>query len=493
MLNSAKTKAVIPHKACWDIPLDLATTFAFLLLFFSLPSIFSDPGLGWHLLNGDWILHRGELPPASAFIDSGLLGTMTSSDQWLSDALFSAIKGSWGWMGLQFTLSATVLLIICPIYARFIGEFGLSRLGRAVIVVLVVTSLSVQLTLRPVVFSFVCFAWLYTTLYREPETDSASEKFDLATTFFVFVFWSNAHPGFVLGIGMLLASVFSFEGSARRRVLIRLLLALTASLLFPELGGAWSSPSSIGGSALYLNLNQEWLAAKLGNPHLWLFFSSLVVLTGLSLISRERFFNKFDLLLIGGLAVLSLSHQRFVPFFMLVVWPPVLRALSELRIFSTLGARADKNLSVRSIPLTIVSVCFLLLALCLGLFHQVESSYAAKFEFEKPAKVVEHLRRSQVKGRVFHSPDLGGYLAFKFWPRVVNTLDDRNQIFPQKAYRNYLKIVHGNSSWEQYLESQQVRWVIAEDSWPLLVLLKVSPRWSLVLQDGSYWLFLRAQ
>ena len=120
----------------------------------------NDPGLGWHIKTGEYILQNLKLPVEDPFSFTNFSGKWLI-DQWLADILISSIFSALGWPFLY------VLLVIIFVYTYGVKQYSkLTKIyGNYLLAALVVMYsfyfAQVHFICRPVLFSF--FFFLFTT------------------------------------------------------------------------------------------------------------------------------------------------------------------------------------------------------------------------------------------------------------------------------------------------------------------------------------------
>jgi hypothetical protein len=91
--------------------------------------------------------------------------------------------------------------------------------------------------------------------------------------------------------------------------------------------------------------------------------------------------------------------------------------------------------------------------------------------------------------RIFTSDEWGDYLTYRFYPRMRIFLDGRSDLFGPALGKEYVKLASGSHEWEQLLDRYGIEIAVVPVEWPLAELLKRSPSWRLVRDDGVGILF----
>jgi hypothetical protein len=81
------------------------------------------------------------------------------------------------------------------------------------------------------------------------------------------------------------------------------------------------------------------------------------------------------------------------------------------------------------------------------------------------------LHRQRPDAVVFHSYDWGGYLTWRGWqpsgPRLLNWIDDRNEVQGQEHVQEYFAILDAKPGWQAKLDRDRVELVCVEGGAPL--------------------------
>ena len=85
-----------------------------------------------------------------------------------------------------------------------------------------------------------------------------------------------------------------------------------------------------------------------------------------------------------------------------------------------------------------------------------------------PVAAVDYLENEDVQGPLL-SPDYwGGYLIYRLYPRVrMVVLDDRHDFYGEEFLKSYLKMVHVEPGWEDFLSSTRLSCVLATEGFCL--------------------------
>jgi hypothetical protein len=124
----------------------------------------------------------------------------------------------------------------------------------------------------------------------------------------------------------------------------------------------------------------------------------------------------------------------------------------------------------------------------LGATPLIDAHFDAK---RFPVQAVDYLQKQDVRGPVV-SPDYwGGYLIYRLYPRVRMVVDDRHDFYGEEFLKSYLKMMHVEPGWEDFLEQHQAHCVIVSKNSALANILVETPGWQPIYSDDVAVVFLR--
>ena len=171
-----------------------------------------DPGVGWHLKTGEWIVGHKSVPTTDPFLFSSEPREWRA-DQWLSDVFTIVMYERGSWVFLYAVFTAIFLFTFWgPLYT-FVIRRKVSCLAALVSIFLAQKLASIHFILRPVLFSFLLFSVVLVLLVRayEGACKSESRSNGLVLVFgALFVLWANIHPSFLLGLVMVAAAAITY-------------------------------------------------------------------------------------------------------------------------------------------------------------------------------------------------------------------------------------------------------------------------------------------
>jgi hypothetical protein len=100
-----------------------------------------------------------------------------------------------------------------------------------------------------------------------------------------------------------------------------------------------------------------------------------------------------------------------------------------------------------------------------------------------PAQAVQYLASHPLPGKMLNEYFIGGYLLYALTPAQKVFIDGRADMYGEKIFGDYLKIVQLNEATDRLLGKYEVDWVIFPVKEPLLLYLKAGGQWTGVYRD----------
>lgn len=488
------------------------------------PVLLRDGGTGWHIRNGQLMLQTHSISRVDPF-SATMNGQPWYAWEWLYDVL---IAGVHQWLGLNGVVFCTAAIMATTFVLVFC--FALRRGGSLPITLfLLVLSLgasAVHFLARPHVLS-----WLFAVIWFElldsaasaVRVDSApglSEPNKSGGLFFLpvlMLLWVNVHGGFLFGLALLVvyivgAGIQYFTCRERREEirgwLKRLGLVSAVSLL-----ASFFNPF---GYKLHLHIFR-YLSDRFLMNHVSEFrspdfhgvaqqcFAVILLVTVAALASARRKHQPARLLVILLAAYSGLYAARNLPvsstLLTLIVAPLLSEAISEagettatapwLRILlsrlQSFGARMEK------LELDFHGHLWLVVVFALGVWAcmhggrlgstQLINAYFDDKRF--PVDAAEWIAQQDIREPIF-CPDLwGGYLIYRLYPQTRVFVDDRHDLYGDRFFKDYLKVIFVQPEWSKVLDERHVNWVLMEKNSSLGTMLGLTPGWKLIHADGT--------
>ena len=403
-----------------------------------LSTMADDPGLGWHLKTGEFVLNTFTVPLTDPFL-SGSPPKTWIADQWLGSLLLylSYQIGSWPLLHL-LALGVFIFTFSFILFNSIQREVG--SIGALVGTVIGIKISTIHLVIRPHLFSYLFFSLILIQSLKLLRADRISRT-DYLTTSLLFVLWCNIHPSFLAGLATL--GLLLFSKSTRSTDALKLLMIGIASTFINPYGTFLHLKLfHLTTSGLPQELFSEWQPLAL-NSFEGILFIVPVILSLPSLILRKS--NRYIGLLWILFAALSLSSVRFLPYFGIV---------SALPIASTIQLIGERlNIETRNAQQSsIFSYMALFLLLTLSLVLSNRSNLKPSSELY-PYNELEELRLAGTTNKpitVVNKINWGGFIIWFGEDRVKPVIDDIAWIHRRTGYKNYKECLERNSCYQLY-------------------------------------------
>jgi hypothetical protein len=465
-----------------------------LALAYGTPSLrlLNDPGIGWHIRTGEWILQNHAVPHTDLF--SNISTRPWFAWEWLFDVKVAKIHAWWGLNGVLAS-GAFVIALTFALLFRLTLRRGAPLLAALSFVVLAILASTIHALARPHLFSWL-FALLCWYLLEEKRTTSWIWAIPG-----IVLLWANIHGGFLIAfalLGLSLAGEFwtllfgnDFNHDARRNCirLGRVLgVSFVASLLNPY------------GIQLYLHIYQ-YLGdlflmhniQEMQSPDFHSFgarcFALLLFLTACVAITKRHQLRPGQILVLVFFAYAGLYAVRNIPIACIIMTLTVAPMLtSHQGSFSQrMGAM---ELHSRGHAWAILFVLATLVACASGGRLLGLQLIHASFNADRfPISAVEFLEQHPPTGPLFTTDAWSGYVIYRRWPALRVVVDDRHDMYGSDYMKRYLKIVNGESDWSMQLQTMGARSVLVPSTSALGSLLRLTPEWRLVYEDGQAVVF----
>ncbi len=524
--NPSKSEPDLPAAHWRRYLLPSAADLVFLGLLFSLSCgalasrLLGDAGIGWHIRNGQLMLHSHAITRTDPF-SSIRSGQSWYSWEWLYDLLVAGIHHWTGLNGVVF-LTAVVVAATFALTLRVAMARGANLPLTIVLLALSVGASAIHLFARPHVFS-----WLFAVIWF-----AALDRFEAASSLaknrwfalpVLMLLWVNLHGGFLTGfvlLGIYLASgVVEFSCGYKRSLLVPRLMSL-ADITLLSLLATFLNPY---GYKLHVHVYQ-YLTNRFLMNHIEEFrspdfhgvapqcFVVLLILAMVALAASREKPRVSQVLVIIFAAASGLYSARNLPvsslLLTLTVAPLLSRALVDAKSipqlsgglrsllsrgdsFATRMGQMESSLRGHLWPL-LGTVFGLLICLHAGKLGSSQVMGAHFPEKRFPIQAVDQLAHSGNHDPVFCPDYWGGYLIYRLFPDTKVVVDDRHDLYGEQFLRQYLKVVQVDSGWAQVLDEWKVRVILVPAGSALANVLRESPQWREIHRDNVGAVFERS-
>jgi hypothetical protein len=426
--NLAHLLAMIRHlfrteSLAWAIALSLIGVFATVFSF-----NIADPDLWGHVRYGQHMLDQGRIfvTDPYSYLSNGFPWV---NHELLCEFTLGFLEPRWGSHGLLFWKCFMGLLTIAPIvwaHRRMCFE----PLTIVTVGVLLALNLWPGWTIRPQLFTYVFLSVLALIMTEHC-------RGSMRILWFVpplVIAWTNAHGGFVAGLGLFAVhgwlAIFRHVKSREARwkqhafqLLAVMVFAALAPLVNPYgpklLVWVWDSLTWPRPEI------SEWWPISIWSKE-YLSFKAFVLLTFVAFVftRRPRAWSEIIMLTVAGLE--SFLHRRHAPLFAILAayWVPqhlddCLARLRDRLARRSLLVTADRG-SLRMYWAGLVALILLFAGLTT---LQLRSLRVERATF--PVSAFEFIEENKLSGRMVTEFNWGQYCLYAFWPRILISVDGR--------------------------------------------------------------------
>jgi hypothetical protein len=493
--------------------------------------LLGDAGIGWHIRTGQLILASHEIPRVDPF--SSMAGQPWFAWEWLYDVVVD-------WLDSVAGLNGVVLLtalIIAGLFAwtfRLLLRRGTNVLIALVLVLLAVSAAMIHFQARPHVVSWLfTVAWFWVLesgaknragVFSDSSSSASSHSWLLWTLPLLMLVWVNVHGGFLIGFVLLgiywFSAVwrwFGLEGDRLENVLQKIRMGRRVRNL--TIAGILSAAATLVnpyGFKLHIHIYQ-YLTNRFLMDHIDEFqspnfhyvaqkcFAGLLLLTMVAFAAKRREVSASDGLLVLFAVYAGLYASRNIPvsslLLILVIGPWLSDGMERLaeRVAFRRGLTFAPFLQrMKAVEIGLRGHLWPAAAIMLTCWIAAhpgkmgaERLMDAHFDAKRfPAHAVDYLEKNGIAGPTL-SPDYwGGYLIYRLYPRARVVVDDRHDFYGEAFLKSYLKMVHVEPGWEDFLRQHPAGCVVVPKDSALANILAETPEWQRAYADDVAIVFV---
>lgn len=515
--------AVPPRHTAWEnwvLPSvgDLIFVALLVLLGFTNLSVrlLGDAGIGWHIRTGQMILATHSVPHTDPF-SSTMAGQPWFAWEWLYDVIVGSLDRFAGLNGVVLFAAFTIAFVFSWTF-RLLIRRETNVLVALVLVLLALSASMIHFLARPHLLS-----WLFALLWFQILESSKGKR---AWTLWLLppsmVLWVNLHGGFLLGFVLLgiywLAAAwrwFTLREQSFDDVLQKLQAGRRAWLL-ARIGtlSALATLANPYGFQLHIHI-YRYLSNRFLMDHIDEFqspnfhgvaqkcFAILLLLTLAAWAARRRALSLNEALVVLFAVYSGLYASRNIPvssvLIVLAIGPPLSDAL---RRFSERLHRRPAGPTPRTPSQPFLQrmqaieskqrgclwpVAATLLA-CWVAAHggrlRANTLMDAHFDGKRfPVNAVSYLERNNIPGPLLSTDTWGGYLIYRLYPRTQVVVDDRHDLYGEAFLVSYLKLMHVEPGWDDFLRQHPARSIVVRNDSALANILDETTGWQQVYRD----------
>jgi len=496
--------------------------------------LLGDAGIGWHIRTGQLILATHAIPRIDPF-SSSMSGHPWFAWEWLYDVLVGRLESLAGLNGVVL-LTALIIAAVFSWAYRLLLARGTNILVALILVLIAASASMIHFLTRPHVAS-----WLFTVVwFWILESSEEGGRWKLWSLPLVMVVWVNVHGGFLLGFALLTVywvtagwrwltltlrlTEEEFDDFLRKLQTGRRFRVLTIVGILSA-GATLLNPYGFQLHAhIYRYLSNRFLMDHIDefqSPNFHYVaqkcFAGLLLLTLMALAAKGREFKRVSAS--HGLVVLfavysGLYASRNIPvsslLLILVMGPWLSDAIAPLvesrrtsrqtSLASTgfLGRMEGIELSLRGHVWPVVAIALTCWIVTHGGNLGGRQLMDAHFDSKRfPVAAVSYLEKQDVQGPVLSPDSWGGYLIYRLYlyhnhmePMKV-VVDDRHDLYGEEFLKSYLKMIHVQPGWDEFLEQHQTQCVLLPKDSALASILLETSDWKAIYGDDVAAAFIR--
>jgi len=481
--------------------------------------LLGDASIGWHIRAGQQILTTHNVPHVDPF-SSTMGGQPWFAWEWLYDVAVGLLETHLGINGVVWFAAVAIAAVFAWTFRLLILE-GTNLLVALLLMLLSLSASMIHILARPHVWSWLfALAWFWVLDSRERD---ASNPHDRRLWFLplLMLVWVNVHGGFVLGFVLLaifwLAAVWEWfrssgdrieealqrisAGKRARDLALTGLLSAIASLINPY---GWKLHQHV-----YSYLTSRFLMEHIDEFRSPDFhgiaqrcFLILLLITVAALAARGRELRMSQILTVLFAVYSGLYASRNLPvssvLLVIIVGPVVSRGFQPRRPSLSLGESSpfsrmnefEARMRGHVWPV-LAAVLTFAIAASGGNPGSPRLMHAHFDPVRMPVAAVNYVTANQISGPVFAPDYWGGYLIYRLYPKMKVAVDDRHDFYGEEFFKSYLKLVHVEPGWEQFLRAHDVECLILPHDAPLSSLLVRTGEWKEVYLDEVALVFVR--
>jgi hypothetical protein len=108
-----------------------------------------------------------------------------------------------------------------------------------------------------------------------------------------------------------------------------------------------------------------------------------------------------------------------------------------------------------------------------------------------PVDAVNFMEHRDMRGSIL-SPDYwGGFLIYRLYPKMHVVVDDRHDLYGAEFLKSYLRMVHVEPGWSEFLQSHAPSCVLLPRNAALAAILTKTAGWNVIYSDEVSMVFVR--
>jgi hypothetical protein len=462
-----------------------------------------DGDVGWHIRTGQYILDHHSIPRHDLYSFSKPQAAWYAWE-WLTDVIDGSLERISGLKGIVLLAGVVIAAFATTLIRRMVWR-NVNLFVAMIIALMAVGSASIHFLARPHIFTLLLLSisvWMI-------EADRESPGPRIWWLVPITILWTNLHGGFLSLIAV---------------------LGLTAAGMAIE---AWIARGSFRGAiqaaSRYLTLTAACAAASLVNPYGWQlhvhvaeYLRSDWIRSVIQEFQSPSFRNEnmlqFEALMFAGLIVaglqfrkrrvveglwivffanMALGSVRHVPVFVTVVAPVIAAEIGTWWMAWTAGARKGSlmaivnSMAADSLAAFRRSSAWPAIAVVALILIGRPIPWPKDFPSEIFPTAIVHAHQAEIlNSRLMTTDQWADYLIY-LNPAQKVFIDGRSDFYGPEVGNQYIHMMNGQWDWQQLMTQYRFDAALLPIESSLSQLLKLSPEWRVVEDDGKRIFFLR--
>jgi len=476
--------------------------------------LLGDAGIGWHIRTGQLILATHAIPRVDSF-SSTVAGRPWFAWEWLYDLVVGQLEATLGLNGVVWLTAIVIAAVFAWTFHLLIAR-GTNFFLALALVLLAMSASTIHFLTRPHVVS-----WLFTPVWFWILDSSERDFFEVqggksrrwvwALPLLMLV-WVNMHGGFLVGFVLLgiflLGAAWSWfqtkegrieellqkiaAGKRVRRLTWVGLLSVAASLVNPYGWKLYAHVSYYLSNGFLMDHIDEFQSPNFHGVAQRCFLV-LLLISVVVLAARGRRLRVSEGLTVLFAVYAALYASRNIPvssILLAMVVGPLVPALGLDRgFFQRMSAvEVGQRGHVWTILAIVVTFSIAANGGRAGSSLLMDAHFGPK---RLPVEAVNYLEKFEVKGPILGPDYWGGYLIYRLYPKTRVVVDDRHDLYGEQFFKSYLKMVHGERGWEEFIETHETSCVLLPRDGAPANLLAATGGWKQVYSDDVAIIFVR--
>jgi hypothetical protein len=476
--------------------------------------LLGDAGIGWHIRTGQNILASHAVPRVDSF-SSTMNAKPWFAWEWLYDVVVGGLDSAFGLNGVVWFTALVTAVVFGGMFQCLIRR-GTNLFAALVLVLLAISASTIHFLARPHVLSWLftlVWFWILDSTERKCMADDRLSSRWLWLLPVSMLLWVNVHGGFLLGFVLIAifwcGSMWIWLSSSESRIeeSLRKIAAgkRVGSLASVGLLSALASFVNPHGWKLHAHvfsyLSNRFLIDRIDEFQSPNFhgiaqksFLALLLVSIAVLIARGRRLPLSHILVVLFAVYAALYASRNIPISAILlgmVIGPLLLSIGVAERFSQRMLAVEAGMRGHLWALAGIVLTFAIAANG----GRIGSSQWMDAHFDPqrmPVQAVNYLRAQDAAAPTFAPDYWGGYLIYRLYPQAQVVVDDRHDLYGEQFLRLYLKLIHAEEGWEEFLREHPAGYIVLPPKSPLATALLQAPGWKKTYADDTAVVFQAA-